>query len=174
MHIYDVTVRYYTLRDESPTDAATAIYFICILLQLFGFDLTFCSGSCGRIHVRSRPRALLKIDESEIHHSKSVGSSTRCAYDPVSGCLCAVHHACSCASSWSHGGLSVGHVLFLTIRQHPSEKERERETGPVQRNYRNHFEDSVKERRKKSGTQQQAVGTNTQTVQYDHCLCSAG
>lgn len=36
--------------------------------------------------------------------------------------------------------LSVGHVLFLTIRQHPSETEREKETGPVQRNYSNHFE----------------------------------
>lgn len=51
--------------DESSTDAATAIYFICILLQPFGFDLTFCSGGCGRIHARSRPRALLKIDERE-------------------------------------------------------------------------------------------------------------
>lgn len=76
-----------TERDESSTDAATAIYFICILLQPFGCDVTFCLGSCGRIHVRSQPKALLKIDERKIRQTKFVASSTHGAYDTVSGCL---------------------------------------------------------------------------------------
>lgn len=59
---------------------------------------------------------------------------------------------------------SVGHVLFLTIRQHPSKTEREKETGPVQRNYSNHLEKSGKGRRKKSGTQHQAVGAHSVTL----------
>lgn len=87
-----------TERDEGSTDAATAIYFICILLQPFGFDVTFRSGSCRRIHARSRPRALLKIDERKIRQTKFVGSSTHGAYDTVSGCLRAVHRVCACAS----------------------------------------------------------------------------
>lgn len=60
--------------------------------------------------------------------------------------------------------LSVGHVLFLTIRQHLSETEWEKETGPVQRNYSNHLEKSGKGRRKKSGTQHQAVGAHSVTL----------
>lgn len=128
--------------DESATDAATAIYLICILLQPFGFDLTFRSGSCGRIHVWSRPKALLKIDERKIRQSESVGSSTHAAYDtlsPLRGCLRAVHHACfsllahahrprplGCTEGWA---LSVGHVLFLTIHPHPSEKKQRKGVG---------------------------------------------
>lgn len=121
--------------DESSTDAATAIYLICILLQPFGFDLTFCSGSCGRIHVRSRPKALLKIDERKIRQTESVGSSTHAAYDtlsPLRGCLCAVHHACfpsrahMCMSGGLLGHTGGGHVLFLTIHPHPSEKQKKK------------------------------------------------
>lgn len=59
---------------------------------------------------------------------------------------------CVCVLCFAHvrvlvtRGLSVGHVLFLTIRPHPSEKEREKETGPVRIHYSNHLEDSRKER----------------------------
>lgn len=58
-------------------------------------------------------------------------------------------HMCACARQLLSvtEGLSVGHVLFLTIHPHPSEKEREKETGPVQINYSNHLEDSEKETR---------------------------
>lgn len=49
------------------------------------FDLTFRSGSCGRIFVRSRPKALLKIDERKIRQTKFAGSSAHAAYDTVSG-----------------------------------------------------------------------------------------
>lgn len=77
------------------------------------------------------------------------------------------------------GGLSVGHVLFLTIRPHPSEKkEREKETGPVQIDYSNHLEDSENERR--GGRRKWDTTTSrghslcdTPTVQYDHCLRDA-
>lgn len=173
-------------RDESSTDAATAIYFICILLQPFGFDLTFCSGSCGRIHVRSRPKALLKIDKRKIRQTKFVGSFTYATYDTsfaAEGLF--VHHLCSLrericvrvqAGYFGHtgwgGALSVGHVLFLTIHPHPSEKEREKATGPVQINYSNHLEDSEKERRggRKSGTQQQAVGTHCVTLRLSNMI----
>lgn len=75
-------------------------------------------------------------------------------------------------------GLSVGHILFLTIRPHPSDKEREKEAGPVQMNYSNHLVDSEKEGRggKKVGHKNKPLGTRsvTLTVQYDHCLCNSG
>lgn len=145
-----------------------------------GFDLTFCSSSCGRIHVWSRPYSLTK-DRRGIRQTTFAGSTTHAAYDTVSGRGDAYApsnvRACDQVSYSVTQGLSVGHVLFLTIHPHPSEKEREEETGPVQINYSNHLEDSENERRgrKESGTQQRAVGTRsvTLTFQYDHCLCNA-
>lgn len=167
---------------ESSTDAASAVYFICILLQPFSFDLTFCPGSCGQIYVRSRPKALLKIDERNIRQTKFMGSSAHTAYDTVSdwGDVCApstmcVLCVCICVhvqvSFLDTQGLSVGHVLFLTIHPHPSEKEREEETGPVQIHYSNHLKKRGQEERKWDTTTSRGHSLcDTPTVQYDYCL----
>lgn len=64
----------------------------------------------------------------------------------ASSTMCALH-VCDQVADLVTQGLSVGHVLFLTIHPHPSVKEREKETVPVQINYSTHLEDSEKERR---------------------------
>lgn len=135
-------------------------YYYSSLVLIWHFARVAVGGyMCGH-----GPKALLKIDGRKIRQTKFVGSSTHAAYDTVSGCGACVRRprmcvlrACSCmcdqAGYLVTQGLSVGHVLFLTIHPHPSVKESEEETGPVQINYSTHLEDSEKERRggKKAG-----------------------
>ena len=120
----------------------------------FGFDLTFCSGGRGQIHVRSGPGALLKIDGRPIRQTASVSASTHAAHDTVLPA-----EGMSGVPSGVPSGATSGATLrgVSSLRSHPSvrpstpfrgKKKRwaggAEETEPVQIHYGNHLEDSEK------------------------------